>query len=136
MPAYTKDNLMADADLNVIIRQLAKQQHKSLTAAIKARRDRYLALAAKAKDVAGKQRFRQLAKHALEEGTAAAKRLQTSADNAADSYSRAMRKAADLLASQPASTPKPKKAAAKKAAKSKPPKKQKPDTSGLARRPP
>jgi hypothetical protein len=116
---------MADADLNVIIRQLAKQQHKSLTAAVKARRDRYLALAAKAKDVAGKQRFRQLAKHALEEGTAAAKRLQTSADNAADSYSRAMRKAADLLASQPASTPKPKIAAAKKAAKSKPPKKAK-----------
>ena len=31
---------MADADLDVIIRQLAKQQHKSLTAAVKAQRDR------------------------------------------------------------------------------------------------
>ena len=39
---------MADADLDVIIRQLARQQHKSLTAAVKARRDRYASLAAKA----------------------------------------------------------------------------------------
>ena len=97
---------MADADLDVIIRQLAKQQHKSLTAAVKARRDRYLALAAKAKDAAGKQRFRQMAKHAFEEGTAAVKRLRMSADNAADSYARAMRRAADTLAAQPAAAPK------------------------------
>ena len=97
---------MADADLDVIIRQLAKQQHKSLTAAVKARRDRILALAAKAKDAAGKQRFRQLAKHAFEEGTAAAKRLQMSADNAADSYARTMRRAADALAAQQAAAPK------------------------------
>ena len=93
---------MADADLDVIIRQLAKQQHKSLTAAVKARRDRILALAPKAKDGEAKQRFRQLAKHAFEEGTAAARRLQMSADNAADSYARAMRRAADSLASQQA----------------------------------
>jgi hypothetical protein len=103
---------MADADLDVIIRQIAKQQHKSLTAAIKARRNRYLALAAKAKDAAGKQHFRQLAKHALEEGTAAAKRLQMSADNAADSYARAMRRTADTLAAQRAAASE--KAAAKK----------------------
>jgi hypothetical protein len=95
---------MADADLDVIIRQLARQQHKSLTAAVKARRDRYASLAAKAKDAAGKQRFRQLAKHAFEEGTAAAKRLQMSADNAADSYARAMRRAAETLAAQQAAT--------------------------------
>jgi hypothetical protein len=113
---------MADADLDVIIRQLAKQQHKSLAAAVKARRDRYLALAAKAKDAPGKQRFRQLAKHALEEGSAAAKRLQTSADNAADSYARAMRRAAETLAAQqPTASNKPakKKSADKPAAKSK-----------------
>ena len=109
---------MADADLDVIIRQLAKQQHKSLTAAVKARRARYLALAAKAKDAAGKQRFRQMAKHAFEEGTAAASRLRMSADNAADSYARAMRRAADTLAAQTLAAPK--KASGKKAAKSKP----------------
>jgi hypothetical protein len=109
---------MADADLDVIIRQLAKQQHKSLTAAVKARRDRILALAQKAKDGEARQRFRQLAKHALEEGTAAAKRLQMSADNAADSYGRAMRRAADSLASQPVAAPK--KTPGKKAAKSNP----------------
>lgn len=86
---------MAGTDLDAIIRQLAKQQHKSLTAAVKAGRDRYLALAGKAKDAAAKQRYRQMARHAMEEGTAAARRLQMSADNAADSYARAMRKAAD-----------------------------------------
>ena len=105
---------MADADLDVIIRQLAKQQHKTLTAAVKARRDRYLALAAKAKDATGKQRFRQMAKHAFEEGSTAAKRLQTSADNAADSFARAMRRAAETLAEQQAAAPK--KPAAKKPA--------------------
>lgn len=99
---------MADADLDVIIRRLAKQQHKSLIAAVKARRDRYLALAAKAKDAAGKQRLRQLAKHAFEEGAAAASRLQMSADNAADSYARAMRRTADRLAAEQALTPRKK----------------------------
>jgi hypothetical protein len=41
---------MADADLDALIRQLAKQQNKALTAAVKKRRDRTIALAAKAKD--------------------------------------------------------------------------------------
>ena len=109
---------MADADLDVIIRQLAKQQHKSLTAAVKARRDRILTLAQKAKDGEAKQRFRQLAKHAFEEGTADAKRLQMSADNPADSYARTMRRAADSLASQPVTAPK--KTPGKKAAKPNP----------------
>jgi hypothetical protein len=93
---------VADADLDVIIRQLAKQQHKNLTAAVKTRRTHYLTLAAKAKDAAGKQRFRQMAKHTFEEGTAAAKRLRMSADNAADSYARAMRRAADTFAAEQA----------------------------------
>lgn len=99
---------MADADLDVIIRRLGKQQRKSLIGAVKARRDRYLALAAKAKDAAGRQRLRQMAKHAFEEGAAAAKRMQMSADNAADSYARAMRRAADRLATEQAATPKKK----------------------------
>lgn len=114
---------MADADLDVIIRQLAKQQNKTLMAAVKGRRDRYIALAAKAKDGDARQRSKQMAKHAMEEGTAAAKRLQMSADNAADSYARAMRKAAEVLASQKA--PAAKKAPAKKAVKAKSAKKAK-----------
>jgi hypothetical protein len=98
---------MADADLDVIIRQLAKQQTKTLTAAAKARRDRYLGLAAKAKTADAKQRFKQIAAATLEQGAAAAKRLQISADNAADSYARAMRMAADSApATKPASAPK------------------------------
>lgn len=93
---------MAGTDLDGIIRKLAKQQHKSLTAAVKASRDRYLALAGKASDAAGKQRYRQMAKHAMEQGAAAARRLQMSADNAADSYARAMRKAAEAATAAPA----------------------------------
>ncbi len=98
---------MAGTDLDGIIRKLAKQQHKSLTAAVKAGRDRYLALAGKAKDAAAKQRYRQMARHAMEEGTAAARRLQMSADNAADSYARAMRKATEAAMTPKASPAKP-----------------------------
>jgi hypothetical protein len=85
---------MADADLNVVIRLLAKQQNKGLMAAAKSRRDRYLSLAAKAKDKATKERYKQIAKNTMLQGAAAAKRLQISADNAADSYARSMRNAA------------------------------------------
>ena len=92
---------MADADLDVVIRKLAKQQHSALTAAVKARRDHYAVLAAKAKTPDAKQRFKQLAKDAVEHGSAAAKRLQMSADNAADSYARAMRKAIEAATVKP-----------------------------------
>ncbi|ABD08844.1 conserved hypothetical protein [Rhodopseudomonas palustris HaA2] len=105
---------MADADLDGIIRQLAKQQNKTLTGAAKARRDHYLGLAAKAKDAGGKARAKSLAKAAMEQGLAAAKRLQVAADNAADSYARAMRKASDTAAASSAAETK---AAANKAAK-------------------
>jgi hypothetical protein len=89
---------MADADLDVIIRQLAKQQNKSLMVAIKSRRDRHLAMAAKAKDAGAKARYKQMAQDTLLHGTAAAKRLQMSADNAADSYARSLRKAVEEAA--------------------------------------
>ncbi|MGP9810615.1 hypothetical protein ACTZWT_03775 [Rhodopseudomonas sp. NSM] len=98
---------MADADLDGIIRQLAKQQNKTLTGAVKARRDHYLGLAAKAKDAGGKARAKELAKAAMEQGLAAAKRLQVAADNAADSYARAMRKAAETAAAAVAAETKP-----------------------------
>jgi|ERR1700737_2875093 len=97
---------MAEADLDVVIRQLAKQQNKGLMAAAKSRRDRYISLAAKAKNKETKERYKQIAKYTMLQGAAAAKRLQISADNAADSYARSMRIAAEA---QPA------KKAAKKA---------------------
>jgi hypothetical protein len=86
---------MADADLDVVIRQLAKQQHKGLLAAAKSRRDRLNGLAAKAKNKETRERYRQMAKHTMLQGAAAAKRLQIAADNAADSYARSMRNAAE-----------------------------------------
>ena len=86
---------MADADLDVVIRHLAKQQNKGLMAAAKSRRDRYISLAAKAKDRETKERYKQIAKTTMLQGAAAAKRLQISADNAADSYARSMRHAAE-----------------------------------------
>jgi hypothetical protein len=86
---------MADADLDVVIRHFAKQQNKGLMAAAKSRRDRYIGLAAKAKDRETKERYKQIAKNTMLQGAAAAKRLQISADNAADSYARSMRNAAE-----------------------------------------
>ena len=86
---------MAEADLDVVIRQLAKQKNKGLMAAVKNRRNRYIGLAAKAKDKETKERYKQIAKNIMLQGAAAAKRLQISADNAADSYARSMRHAAE-----------------------------------------
>lgn len=88
---------MADADLDVVIRQLAKQQNKVLMAAAKSRRNRYLGLAAKAKNKETKERYKQIAKNTMLQGAAAAKRLQISCDNAADSYARSMRNAAEAV---------------------------------------
>ena len=84
---------MAEADLDVVIRHLAKQQSKALMTAAKGRRDRFAALAAKAKSKEVRDKYRQIAKDTLLHGTAAARRLQISADNAADSYTRSMRHA-------------------------------------------
>ncbi len=108
---------MADADLDALIRQLAKQQTKALTAAVKKRRDRAVALAAKAKDAGTKQHQRQLAKNILEIGTATVKRLQMSADNAAYSYARSIRQAVEATAAKQAASAKPAKKVAKKAPK-------------------
>ncbi|CAN5378018.1 hypothetical protein BH10PSE10_BH10PSE10_12540 [soil metagenome] len=107
---------MADADLDAIIRQLAKQQHKTLTAAVKKRRDRYAALAAKAKDGETKQRYRQLAKDTLEIGTATVRRLQMSADNAAYSHARSIRQAIEATSAKKADSPAKKTAPTKPAA--------------------
>ena len=103
---------MAGADLDAVIRKLAKQQHKVLTAAAKGTRDRYNALATKAKDAGARQRYRQIARQAAEEGNAAIRRLQMSADNIADSYARAIRRMTEVTVAAPKSNPVPKKTAA------------------------
>ena len=107
---------MAEADLDSVIRQLAKAQNKGLMAAAKKRHGLFIAKAAQAKDQEAKARFKLLAQSAMLHGTAAAKRLQNSADNAADSYARAIKNAAEEIAAmKPAK--KVEKKAEKKAAK-------------------
>ena len=113
---------MAEADLDVVIRQTAKIQSKSLMAAVKKRRDQIMARAAKAKDRESRDQLRLMARSTVELGTAAARRLQNSAEIAADAYARAIRHAAeDAAAKKAAAKPAKKKDAgrtsAKKAAK-------------------
>ena len=67
-------------------------------AAAKKRQGMYMAKAASAKDKEAKARFKLLAASAMLHGTAAAKRLQNSADNTADSYARAIKYAAEEIA--------------------------------------
>jgi hypothetical protein len=103
---------MAEADLDVVIRQIAKAQNKSLMTAAKKRHDQYMAKAAKARDKEAKARLKLMAKSTMDHGLAAAKRLQNSADNTADSYARAIKNAAEEIAAM-----KPVKKAEKKPAK-------------------
>ncbi len=104
---------MAEADLDVVIRQIAKAQNKGLMAAVKKRRDQIMARAAKARDKAARDQLRLIAKSTMELGAAAAKRLQNSAENTADSYARAIRYAIEEAA-KAAAKPAAKKKAAKK----------------------
>jgi hypothetical protein len=114
---------MADADLDVVIRQIARQTNKTVLAAAKKRRDHFAAQAAKSTDTGKKERFKQLAKDALEHGASAAKRLMISADNAADSYARSMRMAMEAPVAKAVATKKAQvgKTPAKKAAPAKNP---------------
>jgi hypothetical protein len=98
---------MAEADLDAVIRQIAKAQNKSLMAAVKKRRDQIMARAAKAKDKETRDQFRLIAKSTMVLGTAAAKRLQNSAENTADSYGRAIRNAAEEAAAAAKAAKKP-----------------------------
>jgi hypothetical protein len=85
---------MAEADLDTVIRQIAKAQNRSLMAAVKKRRDQLMARAAKAKNGEQRDQLRLVARSTLELGAAAARRLQNSAEIAADAYARAIRHAA------------------------------------------
>ena len=105
---------MTGADLDTLIRSIAKKQIKALTSAARARHGRLIGMAAKAKDKDAKARYRHLAKSTLEQASAAARRLQMSAENTADAYARSMKKAAEEAAIKPA-----KKTPAKKSAKKK-----------------
>jgi uncharacterized protein YutE (UPF0331/DUF86 family) len=84
---------MAEADLDAVIRQIARSQTKALMAAARKRQAMWVARAAKAKDKDTKARFRFMAKSTMLNATATARRLQTSAENAADAYARAIKRA-------------------------------------------
>ena len=102
---------MAETDLDAVIRGIGKTQHKALMAEAKKRHARLAGLAGKAKTKEGKARFKQTASEMMQLANAAARRLQITAENAADSYARAMRKALEDMKAAEA------KAAAVKAAK-------------------
>jgi hypothetical protein len=83
---------MAGAGLDVVIRSMAKKQVKALVDAAKKQHGRLMGRAAKAKDKAGKDSYKHLAKNTLLLAAAAARRLEITAENAADSYARSMRR--------------------------------------------
>jgi hypothetical protein len=110
---------MAEADLDTLIRSVAKKQIKVLVDAAKKRHGRLMGQAAKAKDKDAKARYKDLARNTIELAAAAARRLEITADNAADSYMRSIRR---IIEEQAAATP-TKEKSAPKAAQKKPAKK-------------
>src|SRR5215469_6986879 len=107
---------MAEADLDGVIRSVAKKQIKVLVDAASKRHGRLMGQAAKAKDKGAKARFKDLAKNTLMLAAAAARRLEVTADNAADSYTRPIKRVIEEEAAAKAATDK---AAADKAAQEK-----------------
>ena len=119
---------MAESDLDTLIRSVARKQIKVLVVAAKKRHGRLMSQAAKAKDKDAKARYKDLAKNTLELAAAAARRLEVTADNAADSYMRSIRRimeeqAAAKLAGEQAAKAKAVKDKAAKSSKAKPGKK-------------
>lgn len=104
---------MAEADLDGVIRSVAKKQIKVLVDAAKKRHGRLMGQAAKAKDKDAKARFKDLAKNTLMLAAAAARRLEVTADNAADSYMRSIKRVIEEQAVAKAAS---EKAASEKAA--------------------
>jgi hypothetical protein len=94
---FFRNQEMAEADLDVFIRSMAKQHHKALMAEARKRQAGLMGLAAKAKTKESKARFKQTAKDMLLLANAAARRLQITAENAADSYARAMKNALEEM---------------------------------------
>lgn len=124
---------MAEADLDGVIRSVAKKQIKVLADAARKRHGRLMGQAAKAKDKDAKARFKDLAKNTLMLAAAAARRLEITADNAADSYMRSIKRvieeqavakaASEKAASEKVAREKAVKEKAAKKAKAKPAKK-------------
>jgi hypothetical protein len=109
---------MAETDLDAVIRGIGKTQHKALMAEARKRHARLTGLAAKAKTKESKARFKQTAKDMMLLANAAARRLQITAENAADSYARAMKNAfEEIKAAEAKASAASKAKAAKKAAK-------------------
>ncbi len=106
---------MAGADLDSVIRSMGKKQHHSLMAEARKRQAQLMKLAAKAKTRDAKVRYRQTAKDMMLLASAAARRLLITAENAADSYARAMKKVVEDMKAANEAQPK----SAKKPAKSK-----------------
>jgi hypothetical protein len=95
---------MAEADLDVAIRQIAKAQNKSLMAAVKKRRDQIMARRqGQGQGIGINTAARQ--EHASRHGRG--QRLQNSAENTADSYARAIRNAAEEAAAAAKAAKKP-----------------------------
>jgi hypothetical protein len=107
---------MAEADLDTLIRSVAKKQVKVLVDAAKKRHGRLMGQAAKAKDKDAKARFKDLARNTLELAAAAARRLEITADNAADSYMRSIKR---VIEEQAVAKAEGDKAASEQAAKEK-----------------
>ena len=93
---------MAETDLDAVIRGIGKTQHKALMAETKKRLARLAGLAAKAKTKEGKVRLKQTAREMALLANAAARRLQITAENAADSYARAMKNALEEMKAEEA----------------------------------
>ncbi len=107
---------MAEADLDVVIRSVAKKEIRALSDAARKRYGRMMGMAAKARDRDAKARYKHLAKSTLLLAGAAARRLLVTAENAADSYARSMKKAAEEV---PVVKPAKEKPAKKQSAKKK-----------------
>lgn len=105
---------MAEADLDVVIRSVAKREIRALSDAARKRHGRLMGMAAKARDRDAKARYKHLAKSTLLLAGAAARRLLVTAENAADSYARSMKKAAEEAPVAKPAKEKPAKKPAKK----------------------
>jgi hypothetical protein len=92
---------MVGSDLDVVIRSIAKKQIKTLTDAAKKRYGRLMGMAAKAKDKDTKDHYKHVAKNTLLLAGAAARRLLITAENAADSYARSIKRAEEEKVAKP-----------------------------------
>ena len=80
------------ADLDEVILHIAKKQNEKLKVAAQKRHDRYMAMAKRTEKKESKDRYKRIAKNTLLQAADAMKRLKETADKAAASYARSMKK--------------------------------------------